>query len=463
MTKRSNSRSAYIWAGIRKFFVYTGLYAATSLLVASTIMLDGTSSDRFPLLRAFIIFFATLTLTKYFFYMTLAPWHDVRTAYGMLKRKGRIARYRPLVSVIIPAWNEEVGLVSTVRTLLASTYRNLEIVVVNDGSTDDSDRIMRDFVAAYETETAGQRNAPRMVYHYKDNGGKGSALNTGIALSSGGIILTIDADCIVEPQTVGNFVRHFADPRVSAAVGNVKIGNTRTLLGVIQRLEFLFSFYFKKADSLMNAIYIIGGAAGAFRREVFDMVGMYSTTNITEDIELSVRIQDAGLKIVYASDAIVHTEGAVTLDGLKKQRLRWKRGRFQTFADYKHLFFSLRRRHNKLLTYFVLPLALVGDIQLFFELLFIAFLYFYSVLINDFSSFISGIIIVGFMFVVQIFFDDDAKTRNLSFYLLAPIGWMLFYLVSYVEYTALVRGLASHVRRQEISWQRWQRTGVIDS
>jgi len=119
-----------------------------------------------------------------------------------------------------------------------------------------------------------------------------------------------------------NFVKYFELPNVMAAVGNVKIGNTNSLIEIVQYLEFLFSFYFKKCDSIMNSIYIIGGAAGAFRKEVFEKLGGYDVKNITEDIELSFRIQHAGMKIVYAEDAIVYTEGATDFKGLIKQRLR---------------------------------------------------------------------------------------------------------------------------------------------
>ena len=246
-----------------------------------------------------------------------------------------------------------------------------------------------------------------------------------------------------------------------AAVGNVKIGNTQNLIGTVQYMEFLFSFYFKKADSLMNTIYIIGGAAGAFRREVFDDLGGYNTKNITEDIELSIRIQDAGMRIVYAADAVVYTEGASDLKSLMSQRLRWKRGRFETFYTYMHMFFSIRSRHNKLLTMIIMPLAVFQEIQLFFEFWFLAFLYFYAVQSTDFSSFISGIIVVSSMFVVQMLFDDR-KTRKLNFLVLAPIAWLLFYSSTFVETNALIRSIWGSLRKKEVTWQRWQRQGVFN-
>lgn len=454
MTKLRSKFQKIVW---RKIWIYLLLYGFTGFLVVSGFVFSSSERNDFPLLRNIIIVFASVLLTKYFVYMILSPWHEVVAAakYRTLK-----PGFEPLVSVIIPAWNEEVGLLTTVKSLLASTYRKLEVVVVNDGSTDNSDQLMQEFAQSWKRSR--HRTDPRLVYQYQENGGKGKALNKAIALSSGEIIISIDADCLVEAEAVENFVKVFQDPKVMAAVGNVKIGNTHTIIGTIQYLEFLFSFYFKRADSLMNTIYIIGGAAGAFRREIFEKLGQYNTTNITEDIELSVRIQDAGMKIVYCHDAIIHTEGATTLTGLMKQRLRWKRGRFETFVQFKHLFFSLRKKHNKLLTCAIMPLAIFGEIQLFAELGFLGFLYVYSYMTNDYSSFLSGIIVVGSMFLVQMLFDDKT-TRKLSFIVLAPIGWLLFYVATLVEYQALVKSIWSLIRGQEVKWQRWQRSGVYDT
>lgn len=444
-----------------KIFLYVLLYIVTFLIIWSTSVLTPEQDNNFPIIRLIIIFFASMLLVKYFLYMLISPWNDVVVAYKNKKNACYARLYRPMVSVLIPAWNEETGIIETIKTILKSTYKNLEIIVVNDGSTDNSDKLIRSFIRSYNARCRKQKikNKINIVYQYKENGGKGTALNTAIKLSKGEILLSIDADCVVMKDTIKNFVNYFVDPNVMAAVGNVKIGNTQKIVGVIQYLEFLFSFYFKKADSVVNTIYIIGGAAGAFRREVFEKVGFYSTTNITEDIELSVRIQQAGMKIVYASDAIVYTEGASRLGDLMKQRLRWKRGRFETLLTHRDLFFSLDKKHNKLLSWIILPFAYFGELQLSLEPLFLLFLYVYSFLVNDFSSFISGIVVVASMFFIQIFFDDK-KDKSIAFYLLAPIGWLLFYIATFVEFNALFKSAWGLWRKHELKWQKWQRVGV---
>lgn len=443
---------------LKKAAVYVALYVFTIIIVISAFILKPTPTWDYPILRGVIIFFCTILLTKYFFYMLLSPWYDIYTARKKKKYELSTRRYKPMVSVLIPAWNESCGIIRTMETVLKSTYTNMELVVINDGSTDDSDKLINEFIKSYKILTSTKKLIP-IVYQYQQNGGKGAALNKAVSLSHGDILLTIDADCAVMPDTIENFVRHFRDRKVMAAVGNVKVGNNKHLLGVIQQLEFLFSFYFKKADSLMNTIYIIGGAAGAFRREVFEKIGGFNTTNITEDIDLSVRIQKAGMKTVYADDAIVYTEGASEIKGLLKQRLRWKRGRFETFFQHSELFFSDKKEHNKILTWLILPFACLAEVQLSMELGFLAFLYIYSYLIHDFSSFIPGILIVSCMFFVQILFDDTQKAPG-YLYFLAPIGWLLFYLATFVEVSALVNSVLGLVQKKKITWQKWERVGV---
>lgn len=440
-----------------KLCVYTFLYVITGGIFLSIFFLIPNNLHDYSILRYIIIFFCSVLLVKYFFYMLISPWYDV---YSMrIHKKTRVNKaYKPLVSILIPAWNESSGIVRTINTILTSTYNNIELIVINDGSTDESHPLVNEFIEKNGTDNLDDFAFP-IRYIYQKNTGKGGALNKAIENSSGDILITIDADCLITPTTIENFVRHFRDKKVMAAVGNVKVGNTNNILGVVQQLEFLFSFYFKKADSIMNTIYIIGGAAGAFRREVFEKIGNFNTVNITEDIDLSVRIQKAGMKIVYASDAIVYTEGASDFSGLLKQRLRWKRGRFETFIKHRELFFSTNKKHNKFLSWVILPYVCLAELQLTMELGFLVFLYAYSYLSNDFSSFISGIAVVASMFVVQLLFDATEK-KSLKFYLLAPIGWLLFYVTTIIEVMALVKAVTSLVFKKEVKWQTWKRIGI---
>ena len=447
-----------------KIVVYTALYLILAAIFASVVFSTPTELDSYQGLRFIIIVFASILLTKYFIYMLLSPWNELRQAHRekVMNEANNGVNYYPKVSVLVPAWNEENGVITTAEALLKSTYKNLEIIIIDNASKDSTAKNIHALIKRHQDVMQGTPvdQVITLRYSYEAKQGKGNALNNGLNLATGEIIVSIDADCYVPPETIGNFVTHFTDPTVMAAVGNVRIGNTDTIIGVVQYLEFLFSFYFKKAESLVNTIYIIGGAAGAFRREVFDKIGQYSTTNITEDIELSVRIQGNGMRIVYAPDALVFTEGATTLTSLMKQRLRWKRGRFETFFEHRNLFCSFKKEHNVLLSWVILPLALIGELQLTFEILFLTFLYVFSFITGDFTSFISGIVVVSSMFMVQVVFDKHRES-TLQFLLLAPIGWLLFYISTFVETQALFRALWGYIRKQELTWQKWERKGVF--
>jgi poly-beta-1,6-N-acetyl-D-glucosamine synthase len=418
------------------------------------------AGDWFIILRNITIVFAALMLLKYWVLLMFAPWHNVKKVLRQrrLYRQypERAAHYRPLVSVVVPAWNEEVGILGTVKSLLQNTYNKLEIVIVNDGSDDKSDEIVRHFLL-HELKRDG--SGKRIRYLYKPNGGKGSALNTGIKNARGEIVVTMDADSIFEPNAIATLVRYFADPRIDAAVGNVKIARNRTLIGHLQQLEYLFGFYFKRAHSVLDAEYIYGGACAAFRREkTFDRFGLFDTSNMTEDIEMSLRTRYFGLHSVFADDVVCHTEGASTVTGLVNQRLRWKKGRIETFGKYRQMFFSLKRRHSTWLSFFILPYSLLGELQLLFEPIGITLLVGYSLVSGDYLSLGLGLLFIFVTYMVTGLFNQEKL--DLKTILKFPFTWPLFYLATWVEYIVLLKSLKMILRGGEITWQQWDRRGV---
>jgi biofilm PGA synthesis N-glycosyltransferase PgaC len=448
----------------KKTIFYTLLQITTGLLVCLALFLDPAEENPYFTLKTVISFAVAILIIKYvrgFFFMNVAPWYTIQK--HIREKRYPSEKYKPAVSVIIPAYNEEVGLLNTVKSILQSNYKKMELIVVNDGSTDGSHAIMSKFSRQWGKDGISKRRHSKVAlrYFYKKNEGKGKALNYGISKAAGDIIITIDADCAVTPKTMGNFIKPFADPQVSAAVGHVQIGNKNSIVGVVQYLEFLFSFYFKKAESVMGTIYIIGGAAGAFRKELIDDIGAFNEGIITEDIELSVRIQKAGRKVVYVDDAMVYTEGASDIFSLAKQRTRWKRGWFQTFYRHPELVFSKDRKHNKILCWFILPFVFFVNGLLLFEPFFILLLYVYSCLIHDFSSFLTWICVESAMFVFVFIFEKGAH-RNVKFLMVSPIGWLLFYVLIYVEFHALIHSIMATVTKKEVVWQKWQRKGVTD-
>lgn len=403
----------------------------------------------FIYLNTIILWLVFVTIAKNLLFLTLNPLYSIKES--IRKARNPDDGYNPLVSVIVPAWNEEVGIIKTIESIAANTYKNLEIVVVNDGSTDNSDIAIKKFKKQ-------ARLGKKLKYLHQENGGKGVALNNGIKKAKGDIILTCDADSQLDKNAVANLVAYYADPQIQAVVGNVKVSNNTTLTGHMQQIEYLFSFYNKRAHAVMGAEYIFGGACASFRREVFKKIGYFDEENKTEDIDMSMRTRLAGMKCTYAEDVVCYTEGASRFVDLIKQRTRWKKGRFDTFYKYRSAFFSTNPKHNKLLTWFILPLSLITEMQLFLEPVAITLFLYLSYLKNDLVTLGFGVLFMLMGYVVYGLFNGEKVDLSLILYF--PFTWLAFYLLNWVEYFALINSIKLIIQGKDIKWQSWSRVGI---
>ncbi len=232
--------------------------------------------------------------------------------------------YEPFVSVIVPAYNEAVGIERAVRSLASSNYPSFEVVVVDDGSTDGTG----DIVEGIGSECV------RLVR--KANGGKSTALNAGIAESRGEILVMVDGDTVFEPETLRRLVRPFADERVGAVSGNTKVGNRRRLLGRWQHIEYVSGFNLdRRMYEVLQCTPTVPGAAGAFRRDALADVGGLSSATLAEDTDLTLAIGRTGRRVVYVDDALAWTEAPSTLGALWRQRFRWSYGTMQALWKHK--------------------------------------------------------------------------------------------------------------------------------
>jgi cellulose synthase/poly-beta-1,6-N-acetylglucosamine synthase-like glycosyltransferase/spore germination protein YaaH/peptidoglycan/xylan/chitin deacetylase (PgdA/CDA1 family) len=233
--------------------------------------------------------------------------------------------FQPLVSVLIPAYNEESVIVYTINSVLESDYPKLEVIVVDDGSSDGTGELL--------DEQFGRNPAVRVMH--QPNRGKSAALSHALAEASSGIIVTIDADTSIEPDAVSKLVRHFVNPRVGAVAGNVKVGNRISWLTRWQALEYVTSQNLeKRAFDLLNCIPVVPGALSAWRAEAINSCGGFSADTVAEDTDLTITIRRAGWKIYYEEDAIGWTDAPETAAALIRQRFRWTFGTLQAF--WKH-------------------------------------------------------------------------------------------------------------------------------
>ncbi len=228
--------------------------------------------------------------------------------------------FTPGVSVVVPAFNEAKVIGRTVQALLGQTYPISEVIVVDDGSTDGT----------YDRASELFSSNPRVHLCRKASGGKAQALNYGFDKSESDLILAIDADTVVHPEAVSKLVRHFQDAKTGAVAGNAKVGNRINLLTNWQALEYITGQNLdRRAFALSNAIAVVPGAIGMWRRDAVLRVGGFTTDTLAEDTDLTLRLLRAGYKVEYEEEAIAYTEAPDTVRGFLKQRFRWMYGTMQ--------------------------------------------------------------------------------------------------------------------------------------
>ena len=228
--------------------------------------------------------------------------------------------FHPTVSILIAAYNESAVIERTINSILHSDYDDLEIVVVDDGSSDGTG----DFV-----ETVFGDN-PHVRLFRQANSGKATALNLAIAESRGEILIGLDADTQFAASTISLLVRHFEDPQVGAVAGNVKVGNRINLLTRWQTIEYITSQNLdRRAYALLNAVTVVPGAVGAWRRAAVVGAGGYVADTLAEDMDLTWRLRRAGWRITSDSAALAYTEAPDNMRNFFKQRFRWAYGTLQ--------------------------------------------------------------------------------------------------------------------------------------
>ena len=249
------------------------------------------------------------------------------------------------VSVLIPAFNEALVIEASVQRVLQSRDIGLEVIVIDDGSKDEtSDIVSRAF-----------GGDPRVRLLTLENGGKARALNEGLKLAKGKIIIALDADTQFETETIAKLVRWFLDPKIGAVAGNAKVGNRHNLVTRWQAVEYLTAQNLeRRALSQFDAIMVVPGAVGAWRRSALAQVGDYPTDTLAEDQDLTIAIQRKGWRIGYDVDAVAWTEAPETFSALAKQRFRWAFGTLQCLWKHRSI---LRERKPEGLAFIGIPQA----------------------------------------------------------------------------------------------------------
>lgn len=352
-----------------------------------------------------------------------------------------------MVSVLIPAYNEEKGIESLLRTLFEQTYKNMEIVVINDGSTDNTRSIL---------EPYANQGKIRLLNFGPPNLGKYAALNAGIKIAKGDIIVVVDADGLLERDAVANMLVPFADPNVMSVSGNIRVANPVNILTRCQALEYVRDINIpRRAFDLLNIALVVPGPLGAFRRSVAMYVGEYDPDTVTEDFDITVKVQKArdGRQVASrnVTNAVAYTEAPERLSDLIRQRRRWYGGMAQTY--WKHRRYRMWRGSG--------VYSRVGVPYLFYSLFIIPVLE-----LIMFGVTLIGLVVdpMGIIIAYVIFTVMETMTSILGV-MLDHADWRLvllspLYVIGYRQLLDFIR-VHSYIEasRGRLGWERAQRFG----
>jgi cellulose synthase/poly-beta-1,6-N-acetylglucosamine synthase-like glycosyltransferase/peptidoglycan/xylan/chitin deacetylase (PgdA/CDA1 family) len=375
--------------------------------------------------------------------------------------------YAPRVAVLIPAYNEEKVIVRTIRSVMMSTYKNIRIIVVDDGSTDGTFDVARD---AYPADIA----SGRLTVLSKPNGGKADALNFALDKIDEEIYVGIDADGVIAHDAITNLVPHFANPRIGAVAGNAKVGNRVNLWTRWQALEYITSQNFeRRALDLFDVVMVVPGAIGAWRTAAVKAGHGYHSNTVAEDADLTMNLLEQGYCVIYEDRALAFTEAPVNADGLIRQRFRWSFGILQ--AIFKHRGAISKHRAMGL---FALPNILIFQIALplvspLIDLMFVAGIlnYFYDKHFHPESASADSLYKLLAFFLTFLMVDFAASALAFALERKHPAskgdGWLLFHIwiqrFTYRQLFSVV--LFKTVKRaidgKPFSWDKLDRTAKM--
>jgi cellulose synthase/poly-beta-1,6-N-acetylglucosamine synthase-like glycosyltransferase/peptidoglycan/xylan/chitin deacetylase (PgdA/CDA1 family)/spore germination protein YaaH len=432
-----------------------------------TARVDSVAFMLWGLLNAIIVltfFVGDILMTGRLFFIGVAAVLNRALTRGHQRWKGN---GKPRVAVIIPAFNEEKVIERTVRSVLASDYPDLRVIVVDDGSTDTTFEVAR---TAFAQEIA----EGRLLLLSQPNSGKASASNHALRYVEEEIFLAIDADTVIAPDAVSWLVPHFSDPRIGAVAGNAKVGNRVNIWTRWQALEYITSQNFeRRALDLFGAVSVVPGAIGAWRTAAVREVGFYPYDTVAEDADLTMSLLQQGYEVRYEDRALAYTEAPISAGGLMRQRFRWSFGILQAVWKHRRAFrrggsFALLALPNIIIFQIILPL-LSPFIDLMFAVGAIRYLIdrHYHPLTADAASFEKLVIFFTIFLLIDFtasaiaFLLEPPPCRSpLDKWLLSQV-WLQRFAYRQLFSIVLFKTLKRAVDGRPFSWDKLERTASL--
>ena len=382
--------------------------------------------------------------------LPLSVWFELRAAGRRRRETPTLLDEWPSVSIIVPAFNEATVIENCVRSILLTRYDRYEVVLVDDGSTDNTAELMHALAAS----------DPRITVLTQANAGKGAALNLGIRKATGEVLMFVDADGIFSQSTVKRMLQGFTDERTGAVCGDDRPVNlNRVQTRMLAFISHVGTGMVRRALTMIRCLPIVSGNIGAFPRRVLEEIGPFREDTVGEDLELTWRVHKAGYRVVFAPRALVYAESPSTVRALWRQRVRWARGLLQTMGVHKgmignprHGVFGAYLLFNTI-TMVVLP---VLQILVLLDLLFLMALG-RSPLGADVWA-VLGWVGLFITLLLTVF----ALAMNRAWKDLRHV-WALPLVPLYSVFTSLtmVAALVQELRGKEARWNKLTRTGVV--
>lgn len=358
------------------------------------------------------------------------------------RREEQEGPFAPPVSIIVPAFNEAEVIEPAVRSLAASDYPEVEVIVVDDGSTDDTGAIV---------ERLGLEGVRVLI---EENAGKAAALNTGLTAARAELIATVDADTVFEPQALQRLVQPFRAEDVGAVAGNTKVGNRGGMLGRWQHIDYVMGFNLdRRLYDVLQCMPTVPGAIGAFRRDALEEIGGFSGATLAEDTDVTIALGRADWRVVYVEDARAFTETPSTLSALWRQRYRWSYGTMQAIWKHKRALFERGERK-------------IGQVGIPYLLFFQVLLPLLAPLIDVFT--IYGIVFLNPIVALGYWVGFNLLMLGLGVYAfrldrepLRPLWSMPLQQFVYRQlmYLVVIQSVISAIRGSRLRWQHVERTG----
>lgn len=410
-----------------------------------------TPKGLYSLFMPFLFLMFLLTLCRHFFIFYFATKENHKT-FDTIPEKYFCKKNQPLVSVIIPAYNEEAVIESSIISVINMNYFNLEVIVVDDGSTDQTSAIARRVAKTHSHKT--------IKVIQKANGGKASALNIGWQQSKGEFILCADADSCMDENAILWALPHFENPNVDAVGGFVEVANQNSLLLKFQQLEYFLSLNFtRKALSYFGAVTVIPGPVGIFRRHAIKKVGGYNADKdiFAEDAELTVRLLANGSQLKGENRMISRTEGPDSIYDLLRQRYRWKRGLYQAFIVSLPNLLKFKTKRRQYLCLFLVYESFLSEIINFCLTLFFVISFYRTGEFGLFSIWFVSLIAIDLITMIYI------SQKNMPWY-----KWFAYLVLQKVTYFNLLQSwgvlaLFDEWIGEKMSWDKLDRIGQISS